>query len=120
SEIETGALAVTTATGIRPHWYRGAAALYDEQSLHTIAALGYRVAGFSLNADAGATLSRHEIGARVRAARDGDVILAHVNKPHTEAGEGLIDGLTALCERGYRFVRLGDTTLAPALVARRK
>jgi peptidoglycan/xylan/chitin deacetylase (PgdA/CDA1 family) len=120
SEIETGADAVAHATGIRPHWYRGAAALYDEQSLHTIAALGYRVAGFSLNADAGATLSRHEVSARVRGARDGDVILAHVNKPRTEAGEGLIDGLTTLCQRGYHFVRLGDTTLAPSLVAQQK
>jgi peptidoglycan/xylan/chitin deacetylase (PgdA/CDA1 family) len=120
SEIETGADAVANATGTRPHWYRGAAALYDDQSLHAIAALGYRVAGFSLNADAGATLSRREVSARVRAARDGDVILAHVNKPRTAVGEGLIDGLTALCERGYRFVRLGDTTLAPSLVAQRK
>ena len=120
SEIETGAEAVASATGVRPHWYRGAAALYDEQSLHAIAALGYRVAGFSLNADAGATLSRHEVSARVRAARDGDVILAHVNKPRTQAGAGLIDGLIALCERGYRFVRLGDTTLAPSLVAQQK
>src|SRR5256885_4473058 len=58
TEIETGANAIANATGVRPHWYRGAAAIYDEQALGAIAALGYRVAGFSVNADAGATLPR--------------------------------------------------------------
>jgi peptidoglycan/xylan/chitin deacetylase (PgdA/CDA1 family) len=120
AEIETGAAAVTTATGVRPHWYRGATARYDEEALHAIAALGYRVAGFSLNADAGATLPRAAVSARVRRAQDGDIILAHVNRPRSEAGEGLIEGLTALCERGYRFVKLGDATLAPFIVARRR
>ena len=117
SEVERGATAVASATGVAPHWYRGATALYDEQSLKAIAALGYRVAGFSVNADAGATLPRHEVAARVRAARDGDVILAHVNKPRSDAGEGLIDGLSRLLERGYRFVQLGDAPLGPSLVA---
>jgi peptidoglycan/xylan/chitin deacetylase (PgdA/CDA1 family) len=120
SEVEGGADAVANATGVRPHWYRAAAAMYDQASLQTIAALGYRVAGFSLNADAGATLPRGEVAARVRAARDGDIILAHVNKPESEAGEGLIDGLAALCGRGYRFVQLGDARLALSLVAARR
>ncbi|HTT14089.1 MAG TPA: polysaccharide deacetylase family protein [Burkholderiaceae bacterium] len=120
SEVEAGADAVASATGVRPHWYRAAAAMYDEESLQAIAALGYRVAGFSLNADAGATLPRGEVAARVRAARDGDIILAHVNKPRTEAGEGLIEGLGTLCRRGYRFVQLGDARLAPSLIAARR
>jgi len=119
SEIEGGADAVANATGIRPHWYRAATAMYDEESLQTIAALGYRVAGFSLNADAGATLPRHEVAARVGAAIDGDIILAHVNKPSSQAGEGLIDGLTTLCNRGYRFVQLSNAKLAPGLIAQR-
>jgi peptidoglycan/xylan/chitin deacetylase (PgdA/CDA1 family) len=119
AEIETGASAVASATGIQPHWYRGATALYDDASLQAIAALGYRVAGFSLNADAGATFPRHEVRARVRGARDGDVILAHVNKPRSEAGEGLIDGLSALLERGYQFVRLADSSLGPTASAER-
>jgi len=120
AEIEGGADAVANATGVRPHWYRAAAAMYDAAALQTIAALGYRVAGFSLNADAGATLPRHEVAARVRAAVDGDIILAHVNKPRSEAGEGLIDGLSTLCNRGYRFVQLSDAKLAPRLIAQRR
>ena len=111
SEIESGASAITRATGVRPHWYRGATALYDQPALIEIAALGYRVAGFSLNADAGATLSRNAVSARVRAARDGDVILAHVNKPRSYAGEGLVDGLNTLLQRGYQFVQLRDSAL---------
>ncbi len=120
AEVEGGATAVAAATGVAPKWYRGATALYDPQSLKAIEELGFRVAGFSLNADAGATLPRHEVAARVRAARDGDVILAHVNKPRSDAGEGLIDGITTLLDRGVRFVPLGDAPLGPALVATRR
>lgn len=122
AEVEHGATAIVSATGVAPRWYRGATALYDAPSLREIEALGFRVAGFSVNADAGATLPRRAVAARVRAARDGDVILAHVNKPRSDAGEGLIDGLTTLLERGYRFVHLGDTPLAaaPSLVASRR
>src|SRR5262249_21851957 len=120
SEIENGASAVASATGVQPHWYRGATALYDETALREIAALGYRVAGFSLNADAGASLPRRAVATRVRAARDGDVIIAHVNKPRSDSGEGLMDGLDALSARGYRFVQLKDSTLADALIAQRK
>jgi peptidoglycan/xylan/chitin deacetylase (PgdA/CDA1 family) len=113
AEVEHGATAVASATGVAPRWYRGATARYDAPSLKAIEALGFRVAGFSVNADAGASLPRREVAVRVRAARDGDVILAHVNKPRTDSGEGLIDGLTTLVERGYRFVRLGDAPLSP-------
>lgn len=122
AEVERGATAIASATGVAPRWYRGATARYDPSSLQAIEALGFRVAGFSVNADAGATLPRRAVAARVRAARDGDVILAHVNKPAADNGEGLIDGLTTLLERGYRFVPLGDATLerVPALLTARR
>nr|WP_295785658.1 hypothetical protein [Rhodoferax sp.] len=42
--------------GAALHWYRVAAAEYDPQAIEEINKLGYKIAGFSLNADDGANL----------------------------------------------------------------
>jgi peptidoglycan/xylan/chitin deacetylase (PgdA/CDA1 family) len=107
-EVSGGARAIERATGSKPGWYRGATALYDPQAIGDIEAMGYRIAGFSLNADAGATLSAAEIFARVRAARDGDILIAHMNRPRSDTAEGLAEGLSELQSRGFRFVLLRD------------
>ena len=117
AEVEGGAAAIQGATGHAPHWYRGATAIYDAQAVTAIEGLGLQVAGFSLNADDGATLSRSAVAARVRAARNGDVIIAHMNKPRSQTAEGLGDALADLQARGYRFVRLDQVALRAALPA---
>src|SRR5215813_4450126 len=110
-EVSQGAEAIEEATGSKPRWYRGATALYDPQAIQDIEAMGYRIAGFSLNADAGATLSKAEIVARIRTARNGDIVIAHMNKPRSETAEGLAEGLKELQARGFRFVLLRDETV---------
>ena len=55
-EVMRGAAAVSAATGSPPRWYRGAAGEYDPEAIKVIEAMGYQVAGFSINADSGATL----------------------------------------------------------------
>jgi peptidoglycan/xylan/chitin deacetylase (PgdA/CDA1 family) len=60
-EVQEGARAIEAATGVAPRWYRGATAEYDAQAIEEIEKLGYRIAGFSVNADAGATLKRGAI-----------------------------------------------------------
>src|SRR6266705_413512 len=92
--------AVEAATGNAPHWYRGATAEYDAEALHVITAMGYKVAGFSINADAGATLKRETIAARLNAVGPGDIIIAHMNKPGSGTAEGLASGLKSLLARG--------------------
>jgi peptidoglycan/xylan/chitin deacetylase (PgdA/CDA1 family) len=114
SEVRGGAAAVETATGIAPHWYRGATAEYDPQALRVIVATGYKVAGFSINADAGATLKRDAIAARLNAVGPGDIILAHMNKPGSETAEGLASGLKSLLARGFHFVTLREMDVRPA------
>ena len=57
-EVDGGARAITTYIGVTPHWYRDATAEYDAQSLAEIAKMGYKIAGFSVNADEGATLPK--------------------------------------------------------------
>ena len=109
--MSQGAQAVERATGSKPRWYRGATALYDPKALGDIEAMGYRIAGFSVNADAGATLSASGVAARIRAAMSGYILIAHVNRPRSATAEGLAQGLSELQARGYRFVLLRDQSV---------
>ncbi|MCA0434240.1 MAG: polysaccharide deacetylase family protein [Proteobacteria bacterium] len=108
AEIIDGAKAITAATGKRPKWYRGATAWYSPKALIAIKDLGYRLGGYSLSGDGGAQYSRHEAERMMLTARDGDVILAHINQPKREAGQGVADAIIALKQRGYVFVGLDD------------
>lgn len=112
-EVSQGARAVKKASGAMPRWYRGATAEYDAESLKVIADMGYKVAGFSVNADSGARLSRNRIVARLKKVRSGDIIIAHVNRPQSDTAEGLAIGLKDLQDRGFRFVKLNDFKVRP-------
>lgn len=108
TEIEGGANAMTAAALTKPAWYRDATARYSDDAITLIHNMGYRVAGYSLNADMGASLLAGQVEKRIAAAKDGDVIIAHVNQPTRAAGEGVVKGILALKQAGFRFVRLED------------
>lgn len=108
AEVGNGAHDVLAASGRQPVWYRGAAALYSADAMTLINGMGYRIAGFSLNADLGASLSEKGAAKRFETAVDGDVIIAHVNQPTRPAGAGIAEGILALKSKGFRFVRLED------------
>lgn len=110
-EVLGGAFAVQHAFGSRTTWFRGATALYTRDALDEIGRLGFQVAGFSLNADFGATASAKVAQARLADARDGDVVIAHINQPTRAAGAGIAAGLLDLKRKGFAFVLLSD--LAP-------
>jgi peptidoglycan/xylan/chitin deacetylase (PgdA/CDA1 family) len=110
-EVQEGARAIESATGVAPHWYRGATGEYDQQAADEIRRMGYKIAGFSVNADAGATLKMAQIMDRLRHVRGGDVIIAHMNKPASDTAEGLSGGLLDLVRRGLVFVRLDQVDL---------
>lgn len=111
AEVTGGAEAIRALTGHAPQYYRGATAVYDQQSIQAIEALGYHIAGFSVNADDGATLSQEVIVARLRAVRAGDVVIAHMNKPDGATAEAFAIVLPELKTRGYRFVKLSQANL---------
>ena len=75
--------------------------------------MGERIAGFSVNADAGATLARPAIVERLHRVRAGDVIIAHMNKTRSDTAEGLRPGLLELLRRGRVFVRLDQVDVVP-------
>ena len=112
-EVSGGADAVKAATGIAPHWYRGATGEYDPEALKAIEAMGYKVAGFSVNADSGATLGKKQIVGRLKKVRSGDIIIAHLNKPESDTGKGMAEGLKLLLDQGFRFVKLNDAEVRP-------
>lgn len=124
-EIEGGAKAVEAATGARPLWYRGATARYSRDAMELTGKLGMKVAGYSLNADMGASLPAGSVAKRMAAARSGDVVIAHINQPARSAGQGVADGVRALAASGARFVRLDEVETksddgAAIAVAKRK
>ncbi len=106
AEVIDGAVAVQEATGKPPLWYRGAAGLYSPEAIPFIESLGLRIAGYSLNADQGASLPAATVAKRITAARDGDVIEGHINQPKHESGAGIAEGLVALQAQGVQFTRL--------------
>jgi peptidoglycan/xylan/chitin deacetylase (PgdA/CDA1 family) len=110
-EILGGARAVEQTTGIAPRWYRAATAEYDSQSVEEIEKLGYKIAGFSVNADNGATLKQVTIEKRLERVKAGDVIIAHMNKPESDSAKGLAVGLAYLLKQGFVFVRLDQVDL---------
>lgn len=108
SEVSGGAEAMRVAGLEAPHWFRGSTAKYDLSAIRQIRAMGYRVAGYSVNGDGGSLLGALATERQISAAKDGDVVLSHINQPTHAAGEGVARALLALKQRGVDFVRLSD------------
>lgn len=104
-EVTAGATAITAATGTTPHWYRAATGYYTPSVIPHIEQLGFGVGGYSLNADAGASLPAHRVAQRIGAASNGDIVVAHINQPTRPSGDGVVAGIKELQRRGATFVR---------------
>lgn len=111
AEIEAGRNGIKNATGRLPQWYRGAGALYTKTGLQIVAHLGQKLAGYSRAPDGGAQRSSTATYREMMAARDGDVLLLHINHPEKPAGKGVFEAIIALKAGGYRFVRLDSPTV---------
>jgi len=106
-EVADGASAIHAATGVSSRWYRDATARYSRTAITMIEAMGIRIAGFSLNADMGASLPAGTVADRIVRARDGEVILGHINQPNRPSGAGIAGGVRGLRAAGVVFVGLG-------------
>lgn len=107
-EVSAGAAAVQAAGFPQPRWFRGATAKYDETAISQIRKMGFKVAGYSLNGDGGSLLGASVAEKKIAGAKNGDVVIAHINQPTHEAGNGVVRGILALKQRGVQFVRLSD------------
>lgn len=106
-EVAGGAAAIA-AQGVTPHWFRGATAKYTLSSIGQIRQMGFRIAGYSVNGDGGSLLGPSAAEKRIAAAKDGDVIIAHINQPTHAAGDGVVKGILDLKVKGFAFVQLDD------------
>jgi peptidoglycan/xylan/chitin deacetylase (PgdA/CDA1 family) len=111
AEVLGAADRIRAVSGRAPRYFRGAGAAYDDTGRQTIEALGFRIAGFSVNADGGATLPAQAVAARLRGVKPGDVVIAHVNRPAGGTAKGFAAALPELRQRGLRFVKLSEAEL---------
>jgi peptidoglycan/xylan/chitin deacetylase (PgdA/CDA1 family) len=111
-EAVRGAEAVAAAVGARPLWYRGAAGYYSRPALAMLRGMGFAIAGYSLNADVGASLPADAVARRIAEAANGAVVVAHINQPNRASGAGVVAGIGALKRRGARFLRLDALSAA--------
>jgi peptidoglycan/xylan/chitin deacetylase (PgdA/CDA1 family) len=109
-EVTAGASAITAATGTTPYWYRAATGYYSPSVISYIEQLGFGIGGYSLNADAGASLPAHRVAQRIAAAANGDIVVAHINQPTRASGDGVVAGIKELQRRGATFVRFDNQT----------
>jgi peptidoglycan/xylan/chitin deacetylase (PgdA/CDA1 family) len=110
-EVMEGADLIQDIFGVRPRWFRGATALYSPEILPMIEAWGFHCAGYSLNADGGASLPAASVVARMARARPGQVILGHINHPEKSSGAGLLAGARQLVDQGFTFTTLEGAIL---------
>jgi peptidoglycan/xylan/chitin deacetylase (PgdA/CDA1 family) len=108
AEVMGGAAAIEKTFGHHPHWFRGATGQYTATSLRQLEALHFKVAGFSVLGDGGASFSAAHAAHVIGAAKDGDVIVAHINQPKKPAGLGVVEGILKLKKAGFIFLRLED------------
>ncbi len=105
-EVEGNARDIAAATGKRPRWFRSGTAYYDDVAVRVIRDLDLGIAGYSIAGDEGASLPAAKVAAKTLAAKDGDILLYHLNHPRSGTREGLERSLPALLEKGFVFVRL--------------
>ncbi|MFZ2528026.1 MAG: polysaccharide deacetylase family protein [Rhodococcus sp. (in: high G+C Gram-positive bacteria)] len=104
-EIESNR-AVLRSVGVVSSWFRAGTAHYDDVAVAIARDLGVRLAGFSVNADFGATARPAVVEKQLLSAPDGAIVLAHMNQPASGTAAGLRAALPVLVRDGVRFVRL--------------
>lgn len=106
AEVEDNQRLLTQVTGRRPAWFRAGTAHYDDVAVDIARGRGVRIAGFTVNGDAGATADAGQVRHALETAPDGAIVLLHMNRPAGATAAGLRAALPALRTRGTRFVNL--------------
>ncbi|MFB7911250.1 polysaccharide deacetylase family protein [Kitasatospora sp. NPDC059146] len=107
-EVAGNAHKLTELLGHPPRFFRSGTAYYDDVAVRVVADLGERIAGFTVNADGGATLPAAEVRQEVASAPPGAIVIGHMNQPGHGTARGVAAALPGLLAAGRRFVRLSD------------
>lgn len=107
-EISGNGDLIEKLTGKRPRFFRSGTAYYDEQAVAIARTNGVEIGGFSVLGDAGATFSADKVAHQITNAKNGDIVLLHMNHPESGTREGVIEAILKLKAQGFSFVRLSD------------
>jgi peptidoglycan/xylan/chitin deacetylase (PgdA/CDA1 family) len=112
-EIEANAFKIEALTHRFPHYYRSATAFTDEGATAMAAALNITTISFQvLSGDAIKRNPASEIESNVlKAVTPGAIIIMHFNHPEWNTFEAMVKIIPVLKEKGYSFVRLGNSKL---------
>lgn len=103
--------ALLRSFGVNSGWFRAGTAHYDDVAVSIARDLGVGIAGFSVNADFGATASATTVEQQLLGASDGAIVLAHMNQPESGTAAGLRAAIPALVAGGVKFVHLDGSAL---------
>ncbi|MGW8537950.1 polysaccharide deacetylase family protein [Rhodococcus qingshengii] len=109
-EIESNRRYLYDTVGVESTWFRSGTAHYDDVAVDIAHSRGIRLAGFAVNADAGATAPSAAVTHQLTAASDGAIVLAHMNQPSGGTAVGMRAALAPLRDKGTQFVHLGAHT----------
>ncbi|GAA1144060.1 peptidoglycan/xylan/chitin deacetylase (PgdA/CDA1 family) [Kitasatospora gansuensis] len=105
-EVMVNHTALAALLGQPPRFFRSGTAHYDEVATRIVAELGERVAGFTVNADGGATFTAAQVRRALGEVQPGDVVIAHFNQPGHGTAAGFAAALPGLLDQGRKFVHL--------------
>ena len=114
AEADDAARLIRSLTGGTPRFFRSGTNHYEEAAVAVLRKHGYAAAGYSVLGDAGGTWSRRRVKEALLAARPGDIVLLHANRPARGTAEGVIDAVPEMLARGVRFVSLSDAVAPPS------
>ncbi|AAP78099.1 polysaccharide deacetylase [Helicobacter sp. MIT 03-1614] len=95
-------------TGKKPHYFRSGTAYYDEIAVSILKDLGYKIGGFDVLGDGGATFSKQKIIKQAQKARNGSILIYHFNKPQSDTFAGIKEVVPMLLEKGFYFGKLEE------------
>lgn len=107
-EIELNNRKIMKITGRRPLFFRSATAFCDEECVKVAGQLGITIISYDiLSGDAVAGTSTSEIANNILSnARDGAIVIMHMNHPKSHILDALRIAIPQLRKRGFQFVRL--------------
>jgi peptidoglycan/xylan/chitin deacetylase (PgdA/CDA1 family) len=107
-EVAGNQAKLTRLLGVPPRFFRSGTAYCDDIAARIVTDLGERFVSFSVNGDGGATFTPEQVRRTVTAARDGSIVICHMNHPGKGTAGGIAAAVPYLLASGYRFVRLSD------------
>lgn len=107
-EVWKNAIKIEELTGRRPLYFRSGTAYYDEVAVKIVRELDEKPVNFNILGDAGAKYTKEQMVKSAKGAKNGSILLYHMNHPEGETAEGIREVIPMLREKGFEFVLLKD------------